>query len=239
MSPNESNQIFATISDRKFYRLLDRMDGYSIQNPEYKPTMLPNKNSELYKEAEKMWNENRDIIFSEGDSTEKNDGLDEENTSLDVVQVSRDDEIKGLFELIDFVENKNNLSISFDCILDEDVNVSTVDLGKTKRKILTRSNSNALLKEKRSVIKSRTKSNPADRNAYAATENRVTDIDGMIETLTNKRKDAAIKALKYFVSYMKTKNDCTIFIDCSKQKYLIFRNATLKKLYEKMSVKFK
>ena len=59
----------------------------------------------------------------------------------------------------------------------------------------------------------------------------------MIEALPNKRKNSAIEALKYFVSYMKTKNDCIISIDCSRQRHLVFRNTTLKKLYEKMLVR--
>ena len=121
MFPNKSDQTFATISNRKFYRLLDRMDGFSIRNPEYKPTMLPNKSSELYKEAEKMWNENRDLIFSEEENLSgKSDKFDQENKSLKVVLVSRNDEIKGLLELIRFIENKNSLIISFDSFPDEE-----------------------------------------------------------------------------------------------------------------------
>ena len=251
MSPNESDQTFATISNRKFYRLLDRMDGFSIRNPEYKPTMLANKRSELYKKAEKMWNENRDLIFSEEENLSgKSDKFDQENKSLKVVLVSRNDEIKGLLELIDFVEYKNNLTISFDSFPDDEKFVSTDDFCKTARNILAKSNSNAVIKDKRNVkipgTKSKFKANPArknraDRNANAATENRVTclNIDGIIETLSDERKDAAIEALKYFLSYMKTKNDCTVFIDCSRQKHLVFWNTTLKKLYEKMLIKAK
>ena len=51
---NQYKLTFATISNRKYYRLLDRIDGFSIQNPGYKPAMLPNKRSELYKEADKL-----------------------------------------------------------------------------------------------------------------------------------------------------------------------------------------
>ena len=105
-----------------------------------------------------------------------------------------------------------------------------------------------MLKDKRNVkisgIGSKFKANSArknraDRNANAATENQVIniDLDGMIETLSDKRKDAAIESLKYYISYIKTKNKCTISIDCSRQEYSIFRNATLKKLYEKMLIK--
>ena len=182
MSPNESDQTFATISNRKFYRLLDRMDGFSIRNPEYKPTMLPNKSSELYKEAEKMWNENRDLFFSDEEnllvkldglgvvdnnyedapSTSKNKenfsersyGSKKATRSLEVVPVSKNDKIKGLLELIEFIENKNNLTISFNSFPEKEENVSTINLGKTTRNSLAKLNSNAVLNEKRSVKKS-------------------------------------------------------------------------------------
>ena len=168
---------------------------------------------------------------------------------LEVVPVSKDDEIKGLFELINFIENKNSLIISFDSFPDEEEN-TTVGFGKTTRNTLAKFNSNAILKEKRNIKKSGTKSkvkanparkNRADRNANAVTENEVTnfDINSMVDTLPDERKNAAIEAFKYFVSYMKTKSNCTISIDCSKQEYSIFRNAILKKLYEKILTKAK
>ena len=278
ISNEKSDKVFATVSDRKFYRLLDRMDGFSIQDPEYKTAMLPNKHSELYKEAEKVWNEIRDLIFSEEeklsgnpdqlqeanrnsgleeDFSEKSDDTEENRNSVDdppiyddleeVVPVSRDDEIKGLLELIDFIENKNNLTILFDFIPDEDENTIIGETTRKKyaRKILAKSNSNVLLKVKGNVKKPETKfkikanparKNRADRN-YAATENRVTDLDldGVIETLSNERKDAAIEALKYFASYIKIRNNCTISINCSKQQCSVFRNTTLKELYKKVS----
>ena len=92
------------------------MDGFSIQNPEYKPAMLANKNSELYKEAEKLWNENRDLIFSEGDSTEKNDGLDKENTSSELYKEAEKmwNKNRNLFfsKKENLSENPNGLEVS-------------------------------------------------------------------------------------------------------------------------------